>query len=118
MHLPASVFLLRMINIVMDIALQGPITTRRVGVEPTACLHRQVGRLLDRLHGEISRRLEDDSPLAADPRDNRGPVLVIMAPAGLTLLAAPTRTASQRLFPALLCLPLPCGVIEVIGFDC
>src|SRR5215471_2253731 len=45
------------------------------------------------------------------------PVLVIMAPAGLTLLAAPTRTASQCLFPALLGLPLvPRGVIEVIRF--
>src|SRR5262244_2334099 len=117
MHLPAGVFLLRMIDIVMHIALQGPIAARRVGVEPTACLHRQVGRLLHRLHGEISRRLEHGSPLAADPRDNRGPVLVIMAPAGLTLLAAPTRTASQCLFPTLLGLPLvPRGVIEVIRF--
>ena len=41
-----------------------------------------------------------------------------MASTGLAFLAAPTRAASQRLFPALPRLPLvPSRVIEVIGFD-
>ena len=52
----------RTIDIVMDIALQGPIAARRVGVEPTARLNRHVRCLLDRLHGEIFRRLADDRP--------------------------------------------------------
>ena len=93
------------------------IAARRVGVEPTARLHGDARGLLHRLHREIFGRVDDHSPLATDPRDNRWPVLVIMAPAGLTLLAAPPRTASQCLFPALLGLPLvPRGVLEVIGF--
>jgi hypothetical protein len=40
-----------------------------------------------------------------------------MAPTGLTLLAAPTRAAPQRLLPSLLRLPLVTrGMVEVIGF--
>ena len=62
--------------------------------------------------------LDDDAPLATDPGDNRGPVFVIMAPTGLTLLATPTRSAPQRLLPTLLGLPLlASGVVEIIGFD-
>jgi hypothetical protein len=34
-------------------------------------VHRDVRRLLHRLHGESSGRAEDDSALAADPRDDR-----------------------------------------------
>src|SRR5919199_1789756 len=99
MHLPASVFLLRMIDIVMHIALQGPIAARRVGEGPTACLHRQVGRFLHRLHREIFGRLDDHSPLPTDPRDDRGPIFVVVPPPRLTFLAAPTRggpTPSSR----------------------
>src|SRR5262245_551213 len=41
-----------------------------------------------------------------------------MPPARLALLAAPTRPASQGLFPALLCLALAAsGMVEFIGFD-
>src|SRR5437899_12408605 len=58
----------------MDVALHRPIATGRVGVEPTARVHRQVGGLLHRLHREISGCLDNDSPLATDPRDNGRPV--------------------------------------------
>src|SRR5215471_6036084 len=119
MHLTPCVFLLRMIDGLVLVARQRPIATGRVRVELTACLHRNVGSLLDRLHREIFGRLDDDSPLATDPGDNRGPVFVIVPPTGLTLLAAPPRAASQRLLPTLLRLPLVArGVVEVIRFHC
>ena len=59
-----------------------------------------------------------DSPLATDPCNNRWSVFVIMAPAGLTLLAAATRSATQGLFPTVFGLAfLAGGVREVIRFD-
>src|SRR5262252_4634106 len=117
MDVTACIFLLGMINIVMHIALQGSIAARRVGVEPTARLHSEVRRLLDRLHGEIAGRLDDDRPLPTDPGDDRRTVFVVVPPPGLAFLAAPTRSAAQMLFSALLRLPLlASGVIEVIRF--
>src|SRR5438132_6037909 len=101
----------------MDVALQRPIATGRIGIQPTAHVHRQVGGLLHRLHREISGCLDNDSPLATDPRDNGRPVFVIVAPTGLALLPAPTRAAPQRLLAAALHLPLAAsGVVEVIRF--
>src|SRR5947209_8126741 len=106
MHVTTSIFLLRVIDIVMHIALQRPIAAGRIRVQPTAGLDGEISRLLHGLHGEIAGRLDDDSPLATDPGDNRGPVFVIMASTGLAFLAAPPRATSQRLLPALLRLPL------------
>src|SRR5262245_15368578 len=106
MHLPTRIFLLRMIDELVHVAFHRPIAARRVGVEPTARVHGQVGGFLHRLYREISGRVQDDGPLAADPRNNRGPVFVIMASARLTLLAAPTGAAPQRLRPALFGLAL------------
>jgi hypothetical protein len=61
--------------------------------------------------------MDDHCPLATDPRDDGRPVFVIVAPARLTLLPAPTRAASQRLLAALARLALVAsGVIEVIRF--
>src|SRR5262249_26260733 len=61
--------------------------------------------------------LYDDRALATDPGDDRGPIFVIMAPARLAFLPTATWLASQRLLPALFCLPLVAGgVIVVIGF--
>src|SRR4029077_19093680 len=97
MHVTPGVFFLGVIDELVDIALQGPIAAGRVRVEPTARLDGEVGRLLHRLHRAISRRLDDDSPLATDPRDDRGPIFVIVAPTGLAFLAAPTCWAAQRL---------------------
>src|SRR4030095_13622746 len=54
MDLAPCIFLLRMIDIVMHIALQRPIAAGRIGIQATAHLDRQVRRLLDRLHREIS----------------------------------------------------------------
>src|SRR5262245_45004684 len=108
-----------MIDKLVPIALQSLVATRRVGIEPTARVHRDVGCLLDRLDREIFGRVDDNGPLATDPGDDRGAVFVVMPPAGLALLAAPTCSASQRLLPALLRLPLvPCDVVEVIRFYC
>src|SRR5262249_607755 len=117
MHLTTGIFLLRMINIVMEIALHSPIAARRVGVEPAARLDRHVRYLLDRLYREIAGRVGDACPLATDPGDKGGAVFVVMAPPGLTLFAAPSCAAAQRLLPALVRLALlPSGVIEVIRF--
>src|SRR5712691_7190870 len=117
MHVTTGIFLLRVIDKLMHIALHRPIAAGRVGVEPTACLHRDVSGLLDRLHREIFGRLDDDRPLATDPGDHRWPVFGIMAPTGLAFLAAPPRLASQRLRPTPLGLPLVAGgMVEVIRF--
>jgi hypothetical protein len=81
-------------------------------------LHGEVRGLLDHRDGEIAGRLDDACPWATDPGGDRGSVFVIMPPTGLTLLAAPTRSATQRLFTSPLGLALlTSGVIECIGFD-
>src|SRR5215472_18461593 len=98
--LPPGIFLLRVIDIVMHIALERPIAAGGVRIEPTARLDGEVGRLLDCLHRKISGRLDDHSPLTTDPGNNRGPVFVVVPPAGLAFLAASTRAASQYLLPA------------------
>src|SRR5262249_48194356 len=86
------------------VSFDGIIAQCSLRIEPTARAHCDVGPLLHRLHREIFGRLDDATPLATDPCNNGGPVFVVMAPTGLTFLAAPTRAASQRLLPALLCL--------------
>src|SRR5215471_4853913 len=118
MHVTARIFLLRMVDKVVCIALQRAIAARRVRREPTARVHREVGGLLHRFDGEIARRLDDHYPLATDPGNNGGPVFIIVAPARLALLAASTRAASQGFLPALLRLALVARrVIELIRFD-
>src|SRR5262244_1039242 len=99
MDLAPCIFLLRVIDIVMYIALQRPIAAGRVRVEPAARAHGDLGRLLHRLDREISGRLDDDGSLATDPGDDGRPVFVIMVPARLALLTAPTCPASQHLLP-------------------
>src|SRR5215475_15967719 len=115
MHLSTCVFLLRMIDVLVEVPLQRAIAAGRIGIQATARVHRKIGRFLHRLHGEIFGRLDDDSPLPTDPRDDRGPVFVVMAAPGLTLLAAATRSAPQGLWATVLGLAfLPGGVIEII----
>src|SRR5215831_15828730 len=117
-HSSTLILFLCVIDILVHIALHRPITARRVRVEPTARLDCDLGRLLHRLHREIFGRLDDDRSLATDPRNNGGPVFVIMASTRLVFLAATTRTAPQGLLPALLGLALLTrGVVEVIRFD-
>ena len=99
----------------MHVALQGSIAAGGVRVEPTARLHSEVRRLLHRLGGEIPSRLDDHCPLATDPRDDRGPIFVVVSPPGLMFLAAPPRAAPQRLLAALARLALLARrVIQVI----
>src|SRR5438132_922116 len=118
MHVPTRIFLLRVIDERMQEALQRPIATRRVGVEPTARLDGEVGCLLDRLHREIPGRLDNHCPLATDPGDDGRSVFVIMAPPRLAFLPAPTRSTPQVLFPSVLSLPLVArGMVEVIRFN-
>src|SRR5262252_6329333 len=115
MDVPPCVFLLGVIDEVMRIALERPIAAGGVRIEPTARLDGEVRGLLYCLHRKISGRLDDHSPLATDPRDDRGPIFVVVPPPGLTFLAAPSRAASQRLLPALACLALLASrVIQVI----
>src|SRR5689334_3601948 len=95
MHVPTGIFLLRVIDKVMDIALERAIAAGRVRIEPTACLDREVGRFLHRLDGKVPRRLDHDTSLAADPGDDGGSVLVVMAAPGLAFLAAPPWRAAQ-----------------------
>src|SRR5712691_13547999 len=106
-----------MIDELVHVSFHCPIAAGRVRVEPTAHLHRDIGRRLHCLDGEIAGRLDDDCPLATDPCDNRWPVFVVMPPTGLALLAATTCAASQRLLPTLFHLALlTSGVIELIRF--
>src|SRR5438445_640922 len=117
MDLPAGVFLLRMIDVLVEVPLYRPIATGRIGIQATARLHSKIGRFLHRLHGEIFGRLNDDRPLATDPGDDRRTVFVVVPPTGLAFLAALPRAASQGLLPTLLGLPLVAGsMVEVIRF--
>src|SRR5215471_7459430 len=118
MYVAARIFLLGMIDECVDVALERAIAARRVCVEATARLHCEVSGLLDRLHGEITGRLEDDCSLATHPRDDRGSVFVVVPPTGLTFLAAPSRAPPQRFLSPLLRLPFAASsMIEVISFD-
>ena len=117
-HVSTRVFFLRVIDVLVQGALQGSIAAGGVGVQPTARLHSEIRGLLYGLHGAISGRLDDDRTLAADPRDHGWPVFVIMATAGLTFRAATTGSAPQRLLASMCRLAfLTRGVIEVIRFN-
>ena len=107
----------QLIDVRMHIALQRPIAARRVRVEPTARVHRDVRGLLYGLYREIFGRVDNDRALATDPGDDGRPVFVIVASTRLTLLAATARAAPQRLLPALRRLPLVSrSMVEVIRF--
>src|SRR5262245_262204 len=102
----------------MLITRDQPVAAGRVRIELTADLHGEVGGLLHRLDRKVPGRVDHDAPLTAHPGDDRRPVFIIMAPAGLALLAATPWLTPQRLLPALPGLAfLPGSVIEVIGFD-
>jgi hypothetical protein len=73
-------------------------------------VHRDVGCLLDRLHGEIAGRLEDDSALPADPGNKRRPVFVIMLPAWLVLLVTAMCAAPNDLLPP----PFACPLLPAV----
>src|SRR5262245_32999612 len=114
-HATPSILFLGVMDERVQVALHRLIAPGRIGREATAGLDGQVRRLLHRLDGAISGRVADDSPLAADPRDDRWSVLVIMPPPGLTFLTTATRTAPQRFLATALRLALLAGgVIEVI----
>src|SRR5678815_1798071 len=53
-----------------------PLAARRGRVEPTACAHGALGRLLHRLHRIIFGRVDDAGPLATALGDERRPLLV------------------------------------------
>src|SRR5262249_61092216 len=53
MHLPTGIFLLRMIDMVMNIALQRQIAAGRIVIYASARLGRQLRRILDRLPLQI-----------------------------------------------------------------
>jgi hypothetical protein len=98
-----------MIDEVVGIAPERPIAAGRVGVERAARLPREVRRLLHRLDREVLSGLDDDLPLTTDPGNQRWPIVVEMASAGLAFFAATPRAASQRLWPTAL------GLTRVAG---
>jgi hypothetical protein len=121
MHRTAGVFLLRVLDVLVEVALQHmgracscspwfPLllaaqcvsdTPGRISCFPSTPLHRRVGCLLHRLDGEILDGMDHDGTLLADPHDNRWPVFVIVAPARLPFLVATSRLAPQVLFATL-----------------
>jgi hypothetical protein len=115
---PAGILWLRMLDELMPVARHGPVAPGRVRIAPPARTHCDRGGLLPGLHRESSGPLEDDSALATAPRNTRGPGVVIMAPAGLALLALATPPAAPRLLAAPGGVALVAGgVIEGIGRD-
>lgn len=70
MHVTPRVCLLRMIDKLVYIALQGSRAVGRVRVELTPFLHRDVGSLLHCPDGTVPCRLHHDTALATDPGDN------------------------------------------------
>src|SRR4030095_11454855 len=108
MHVPTRVLLLRVIYCVMRIARDQSVAAGRVRVELAAGLYGEGGRFLHRLDGKVPRRVDHDPSLAADPGDDGGPVLVVMAAPGLAFLAAPPWRGGPGPFfpPPRFC---PCG---------
>jgi hypothetical protein len=90
MHVAARRFLLGMIDVLMYRARQRPSAAGRVCGEPTAGWHRDGGRRVHGLDGDIAGRLDDARALPTHPGDKRGAVVGIMAPARLAFRAAPT----------------------------
>jgi hypothetical protein len=118
MYIPPRIFLLGMVDVRMEVSFQRPIAAGGVRIEPAARVNGEVGCFLHCADGEIPDGLHHDGTLAADPRDDRGPIFVEMTPAGLALLPATTRPTSQGLFATLLGLAFaPSGVIEFVGLD-
>src|SRR5215471_13572162 len=118
MHVTARIFLLRMVDKVVRIALQRAIAAGRVGIETTARFDGDIGCFLHRLDRKVPCRLDDASSLAADPGDDRGSVFVVMASTGLAFLAAPPGLATQYLLPAVCRLALVArSMVEIIRFD-
>ena len=119
MDLPACRLLLRLMDELVHVALHRPIAARCIRLESAPRVHGEVRCLLHRLDAESTGRLDDAGPLATAPRNHRGPVLGIMAPAGLTLRAPATRSTPQRLLATPVRLPLVAsGLGEVIRFHC
>ena len=50
MHLPTGVFLLRMIDVLVEVSLQRPIAAGRIGIQATPYVYSKIGRFLHRLH--------------------------------------------------------------------
>src|SRR5215510_6241643 len=96
MHVTACIFLLRVVDILVQVSCERPITAGGVGEESAAPLHGEVGGLLHRLNRKVPRRLHHDTAVATHPGDNGRPILVIMAPPRLAFLAATPGVASQR----------------------
>jgi hypothetical protein len=71
---------------VVPIARERAIAAGGVCKEPTARLDGEVGRFLYRLDGKVPRRVDHDPSLAADPHDDSGPILVVMAGVSANLL--------------------------------
>src|SRR4030095_3732560 len=89
MHVPTRVFLLRVVHRVMLIARDQSVAAGRVRVGLAAFLYGEVGGLLHRLDRKVPCRVDHDATLPADPGDDGGPILVVMAPPGLAVLPAP-----------------------------
>jgi hypothetical protein len=118
MDCPARLFVLRVSDVRMPIALPPPRAAGRVGRPSTAGWDRKVGRLGPGLDGTILARRHHDGPLAAHPRDDRRPIFVIVAAARLALLASTPRPVSHGLCPTACRWPLvPRGVRAFIRFD-
>ena len=60
MHVTPRVFLLRMIDVLVYVALQGAVAAGGVRVQPASCLESEVGSLLHRLDSKVPCRLDDD----------------------------------------------------------
>ena len=85
----------QLIDVLVEVTLQRPIATGRIGIQATPRLHGDVGCLLDRLDREILDGMYNDGTLATDPHDDCRSVFVILPPARLALLAATACAASQ-----------------------
>ena len=117
MHVTPCVLFLGVLHARVHGALHRLRATGRGGREATAGWDRPGRCLRHRLHRAISGGLDNHCPLATAPGDAGRPVFVLMAPPGLALLPAPTRSAPQRLLATAFRLPLVAsGVGEVIGF--
>jgi hypothetical protein len=96
-HVTTGVCLLRLLDALVERALQRPRAAGGGGGEPTPGVDGAVGGLLHGLHGKIARRLAADRPLTTDPGAERGPVCVVVAPPGLAFLPTATGAAPHRL---------------------
>ena len=83
MHVATRIFLLSVVDEVVQIARKRAVAASGDRIKPASCMYGDVGCLLHSLLCKSARCLDTQAPLTADPGDDGRPFFVIAVPAGV-----------------------------------